>query len=106
MVFFSDVILGGLELIVVNAYHSPGAIGKMDIAKNQWNANVTTGTMETFANMRFANQDVTSNMATVYIPILAGVIQVFYSIITQSWFEILNAILIFSLLQTLIHFFN
>lgn len=70
------VILGGLELIVVNAYHSPGAIGKTDIAKNQWNANVTTGTMETFANMRIVNQDVTNNMATVYIPILAGVIQV------------------------------
>ena len=75
---YSDVILDGLERTVLNAYHFQDAIGEMVIVVNLWNANVITGTMETFVSMRTAQKDVMTNMATAFIQIPAGATQVFY----------------------------
>ena len=83
LIFYTVVIQGGLERIALNVYHFLGVIGKMDIAKSQWNVDAKMDIMETSASMLIVPQAVIHNMDIAYIQILAGAIQVIYNIFVE-----------------------
>ena len=80
-IFYTVVIQDGQERIALNACHFQGVIGKMDIAKSQWNVNAKMDIMGTSASMLIVPQAVILNMVIAYIQILAGAIQVIIKIL-------------------------